>query len=480
MLHYGELTEDAERVVELRQGRAQQAALERQMTVVETRVARRQREAASAAPGAMDVATVAESPLPTQERQPDGATPGLAVLASQPQQPDAASTPPASASHPAMPDAERRAETPSLEAAPGPDINREGKPGAQAPLSGAPQAELSWSQRLERLLPEDLTMLKSLWDSEYRRRFERVKDKAQWVENKVREQMTRHQAKQRDHQEREPQAPTSFFRMRSKQKQFAEARRAWHQVGAALRERWRQLSDRLSRVETYGREEAPPFGPSPGERLARKRLEIERPELAKKYHQAQAQEDERQQFIATRERRRDDADLTVVHPYLTANSIGAYGVRCDAHTGDLIIPLRSVEGDIRGVQLIDAEGQKRMPQGLPWRGHFHQVGKRQTGEPILIAEDYVTAASIYEATGRAVMAAFAPENLQPVAKALRAKEPDALILICGDNDHHLGFGNENVGRHQAEAAAKAVGVVAQKHNRAGAKTSPFSTHATCE
>ena len=54
------------------------------------------------------------------------------------------------------------------------------------------------------------------------------------------------------------------------------------------------------------------------------------------------------------------------------------------------------------------------------------------------------------------MAVFAPENLKPVAQALQAKEPD-IILICGDNDHHLGFGNQHVGRYQAEAAAKAVG-----------------------
>ncbi len=44
-----------------------------------------------------------------------------------------------------------------------------------------------------------------------------------------------------------------------------------------------------------------------------------------------------------------------------------------------------------------------------------------------------------------------------MAEALRAKEPEALILICGDNDGHLGFGDKNVGRRQAREAAHAVG-----------------------
>ncbi len=47
--------------------------------------------------------------------------------------------------------------------------------------------------------------------------------------------------------------------------------------------------------------------------------------------------------------------------------------------------------------------------------------------------------------------------IPPVAEALWAKAPEVAILICGDNDHHLGMGDQNVGRTRAEAAAQAVG-----------------------
>jgi phage/plasmid primase-like uncharacterized protein len=56
-----------------------------------------------------------------------------------------------------------------------------------------------------------------------------------------------------------------------------------------------------------------------------------------------------------------------------------------------------------------------------------------------------------------VIAAMDASNLQPVALALRAQDPKAPILICGDNDYRLGDGDRNVGIHKAQAAAQAVG-----------------------
>lgn len=70
---------------------------------------------------------------------------------------------------------------------------------------------------------------------------------------------------------------------------------------------------------------------------------------------------------------------------------------------------------------------------------------------------YATGASIYEAAGYAVAVACTAGNLAHVAKALRAKYPAALLVLCGDDD--LGTfartGN-NPGRDKATAAARAV------------------------
>jgi phage/plasmid primase-like uncharacterized protein len=143
-------------------------------------------------------------------------------------------------------------------------------------------------------------------------------------------------------------------------------------------------------------------------------------------------------------------------PYLRSKGVGAYGLRTDPDTGKLVVPLRHVEGVIRSLQFLH-EDSKRFYPGAQKTGHFHQVGERQAGDPILIAEGYATAASIHEATGRAVVVAFDSGNLKPVAEALRASAPEAAILICGDNDHHLGGGPHNVGRSKAQEAARAVG-----------------------
>ena len=149
-------------------------------------------------------------------------------------------------------------------------------------------------------------------------------------------------------------------------------------------------------------------------------------------------------------------DAAATDPYLQAKGVGAYGVLSDIDTGKLVIPLRNVEGEVRGLQIVDEDGTKRFLRGSDKKGHFHPIGERQLGEPILIAEGYATAASIHEATGRPVIAAFDAGNLKPVAEALRAKDPDAPILICADNDHHLGDSNKNVGVHKAKEAAQAV------------------------
>lgn len=121
-----------------------------------------------------------------------------------------------------------------------------------------------------------------------------------------------------------------------------------------------------------------------------------------------------------------------------------------------MIRARNVEGAVRSLQMMDADGSKRFYPGSQHKGNSHQIGERKLGEPILIAEGYATAASIHEATGRPVIVAFDAGNLKPVAQALHAKDPDAPILICADNDQRLGGSDKNAGVHQAKEAAEAV------------------------
>lgn len=70
---------------------------------------------------------------------------------------------------------------------------------------------------------------------------------------------------------------------------------------------------------------------------------------------------------------------------------------------------------------------------------------------MLIAEGFATAASLHQHTGHQTFIAYDAGNLAKVAKIVRAKNPDAEIIIMGDNDE------SGTGQEAAKAAALACG-----------------------
>ena len=73
---------------------------------------------------------------------------------------------------------------------------------------------------------------------------------------------------------------------------------------------------------------------------------------------------------------------------------------------------------------------------------------------LCIVEGFATGATINEATGYAVAVAFNAGNLEAVARAMRAKFPDLILIICADDDYQT---DGNPGLTKATAAARAVG-----------------------
>jgi len=142
------------------------------------------------------------------------------------------------------------------------------------------------------------------------------------------------------------------------------------------------------------------------------------------------------------------------HPYLIKKHVKAYGLRLSKIA--LVIPLRDTAGMLHSLQFIDADGNKRFLSGGRKRGCYFSIG--QPAGTICIAEGYATAASGYEATGRAVAVAFDAGNLLPVAQALRQKFPDIEIILCADNDTETP-GNPGL-TYAREAAAAVGGLVA--------------------
>jgi phage/plasmid primase-like uncharacterized protein len=137
------------------------------------------------------------------------------------------------------------------------------------------------------------------------------------------------------------------------------------------------------------------------------------------------------------------------HPYLVAKGVMAHGLR--QYNGALVVPVR--EGDeLHSLQFIDADGTKRFLTGGRVNGCYHSIGK--PGDTICVAEGYATGASVHEATGHAVAIAFDAGRLRPVAEAMRAKFPDARLILCADDDHKT---EGNPGLAKATEAALAVG-----------------------
>jgi phage/plasmid primase-like uncharacterized protein len=149
---------------------------------------------------------------------------------------------------------------------------------------------------------------------------------------------------------------------------------------------------------------------------------------------------------------------TRAHPYLTNKGVAAHGLRQDRR-GNLLVPMRDVDGRLWSIQTISATGQKLYMKGGRKQGMHALLGELRPRAPLVIAEGYATAATLHEASGLATVAAFDSGNLLDVARAYRTRDPARPIIFAADNDHHLPHRPTplpNVGKEKATAAAEAV------------------------
>jgi putative DNA primase/helicase len=126
------------------------------------------------------------------------------------------------------------------------------------------------------------------------------------------------------------------------------------------------------------------------------------------------------------------------HPYLAAKQAAPLALRMDAGRR-LIVPLQDIDGRIHSLETIAPDGAKRFLAGGAKKGHFAVVAAEPgpLGEPngrVLICEGWATGASLHIATGHTVIAAMDAGNLMPVAEVLRARFPEADLVLVADND----------------------------------------------
>lgn len=175
----------------------------------------------------------------------------------------------------------------------------------------------------------------------------------------------------------------------------------------------------------------------------------------------------------------------VQHAYLEAKGIQSCGARIgdfpliDRETGAitrtikgaLLLQVRDLDKNIHSIQAIveqraedgSTRFQKLFLSSGSKRGHFHAIGqpkRNADGQYIfIVVEGFSTGASVHQATGHATVCAYDAGNLIHVAKAIRSKFADAVIVLAGDDDAFTD--NGNTGRAKATAAAAAVrGLVA--------------------
>ena len=145
------------------------------------------------------------------------------------------------------------------------------------------------------------------------------------------------------------------------------------------------------------------------------------------------------------------------HDYLKSKGILPVGAIKVNPSGDLVVPLRDIDGKIWSYQTIDFLGDKLfMPMGRVV-GCFFQIGATTSG-PVAICEGYATGATIHQATGWDVVCAMNCGNLEAVTAAFRKKYDKRLIVISADNDRFTKHPKTkepwNPGLEKAQAVAK--------------------------
>ena len=149
---------------------------------------------------------------------------------------------------------------------------------------------------------------------------------------------------------------------------------------------------------------------------------------------------------------RDAIGASPDHPYLKRKGIQAHGARL---TGDgrLIVPLYGVDAQLSSLQYI-SEDEKRYHPGGSVKGCSWILG--DVDRTIFVSEGYATAATIFEATGQAVVIAYSAGNLPLVAMQIREKYgPAQEIVIVADNDES-GVGKSHADQAAAKAGARVV------------------------
>lgn len=140
------------------------------------------------------------------------------------------------------------------------------------------------------------------------------------------------------------------------------------------------------------------------------------------------------------------------HPYLAKKQLRPYGLRQRGNA--LLVPLY-VEGKLINLERIFPDGAKRPLPGGRVKGAASLIGRIAGAQRVMVTEGWATGAALYASTGCPVVVARNADNLEPVARRLRQRlSEEVMITIAADDDR---FTNGNPGMTKARIAALSVG-----------------------
>jgi putative DNA primase/helicase len=121
------------------------------------------------------------------------------------------------------------------------------------------------------------------------------------------------------------------------------------------------------------------------------------------------------------------------HPYLVNKGIQPGMAR--AIRDSIMLPVVNFEGELKSLQFINPNGEKRLLSGGQKAGNFIPVSQGAAKAKLILAEGFATAATIAEAEPAAmVYAVIDVGNMQAVALASRKQWPSIELVIACDFD----------------------------------------------
>lgn len=147
---------------------------------------------------------------------------------------------------------------------------------------------------------------------------------------------------------------------------------------------------------------------------------------------------------------------SIDHPYLQKKGLNStHGAKISGD-GRLILPAMDKSLEVKYLQYIDMDGEKRPQTGGTLKDVFWIIGDIK--EKVFISEGFATGATVKEETGFPVVIAYNANNLPSTAKQIKELYPNTEIIIAADNDSDKEENRgKDVGEIHARKAVKETG-----------------------